>query len=272
MKKNLKNKKISWKEEAWEEFLSKFWDKRKKGINFVEYTKEDLEKILGKYKKSGQGEIRIFHYGHENIEAVKKRGVSKIPVSRTKWQIVKSAPMIGFYEPVEKLIFNKKKLLTDGMVAGIKETFTSKANPGETTLLAIANHVGIISDFYSLKEKGVLFTGGRQRAGINLVVNGNSVDMKKAQIEIDGGFEWANVVVIVEMKSSFRQKAFDINQALIPMLKWQKLLKHKKVKSLVLLAETKKDSMEYWAFDLVEDKKKKMRIEKSKKYTIQFKK
>jgi hypothetical protein len=92
--------------------------------------------------------------------------------------------------------------------------------------------------------------------------------MKKAQIEIDGGFEWANVVVIVEMKSSFKQKAFDINQALIPMLKWQKLLKHKKVKSMVLLAETRENSIEYWAFDLVVDKKKKMRIEKSKRYIV----
>jgi len=272
MNKDLKKQRISWKEEAWEEFLSKFWDNRDAGVEFVEYTKKDLENILGKYKKSGQGEIRIFHYGHENIEAVKKRGISKIPVSRTKWQIIRSAPTIKFNEPADKLIFNKKNLLTDGMLAGIKETFASKANPGETTLLAIANYMGIISDFYSLKEKGILFTGGRQKAGINLVINGNSVDMKKAQIEIDGGFEWANVVVIVEMKSSFKQKVFDINQALIPMLKWQKLLKHKQVKSLVLLAETKKDYIEYWAFDLVEDEKTKMKVAKSKKYILDVKK
>lgn len=261
-------RKISWKEKAWEEFLSKFWDKRKNNIDFVEYTKKDLESILGKYKASGQGEIRIFHYGHENVEAVKKRGISKIPISRTKWRIAKAVSPIEFSEPLEKVIFNVKNKLTDGMSVGVKETFATRSNPGETTLLAIANHVGIITDFYNLKGKGILFTGGRQRAGINLIINGNKVDMKKAQIEIDGGFEWASIVVIVEVKSSFTQKAFDVNQALIPMLKWKKLLKHKKVNSLVLLAETRRDVIEYWAFDLIEDEKRKMRIRKRKKYVL----
>lgn len=154
------------------------------------------------------------------------------------------------------------------MIIGIKETFNEKTNPGETTLLAIANYIGVIADFYNLKENGILFTGGRQKAGINLIIDGNNTDIKKAQIEIDGGFEWANTVVIVEMKSTFKQHAFDINQALIPMLKWKKLLKNKKVNSLVLLAETTKAGIEYWAFDLLEDKEVKMRVNKSKKYII----
>lgn len=264
----MKNKKQSWREEAWEEFLSKFWDKRKNGIEFIEYDKKDLEQILGKYSKSGQGEIRIFHYNHENVKAVKKRGISKIPISRTKWRIIKAAPILNFKEPKSGGKFSLKQKLTKGMIAGIKETFNEKINPGETTLLAIANHTGIIADFYNLEKNGVLFTGGRQKAGINLVINGNNVDMKKAQIEIDGGFEWTNVVVIVEMKSTFKQNSFDINQSLIPMLKWKELLKNKKVNSLVLLAETNEKGIEYWAFDLIKNDKTKMKINKSKKYII----
>jgi len=259
-----------WREEAWEEFLKKFWDNRKEGVDFVEYTKEDLEKILNKYDKSGQGEIRIFHYANEKLDAVKKRGVSKIPITRTKWRLIKSSPPIIFDEPMNTRKMNVKNILTEGMIAGVKETFLTKANPGETTLLAVANHTGIISDFYDLKDKGVLFTGGRQRAGVNLVINGKEINMEKAQIEIDGGFEWANVVVIVEMKSSFNQKAFDINQALIPMLKWRKLLENKKVNSLVLLAETGDSNIEYWAYDLVEDEKNKMKASKSKKYILEI--
>lgn len=265
-----KTKNNSWREEAWEEFLKKFWDNRKRGVDFVEYTKEDLEKILSKYNKSGQGEIRIFHYGNEQLYAVKKRGVTKIPITRTKWRLIKSSPPIIFDEPKDIEKKNVKSILTEGMIVGVKETFLTKANPGETTLLAIANHTGIISDFYNLKDRGVLFTGGRQRAGVNLVINGKEVNMEKAQIEIDGGFEWAHVVVIVEMKSSFNQQAFDINQALIPMLKWRKLLKNKKVNSLVLLAETKENGIEYWAYDLIEDEKNKMTINKSKKYILKI--
>ena len=264
----MNNKKYSWKEDAWEEFLVKFWDKRKKDVDFVEYNKDDLEKILGKYTKSGQGEIRIFHYGNENVEAVKKRGISKVPITRSKWMIVKSAPVLKFSEPEIGGEFNPRKKLTDGMIIGIKETLNEKTNPGETTLLAIANHSGIIADFYNLKENGVLFTGGRQKAGIDLIINGRHTDIKKAQIEIDGGFEWANIVVIVEMKSSFKQNAFDSNQALIPLLKWKKLLSNKKVNALVLLAETKNIGIEYWAFDLIEDSKAKMKINRSKKYII----
>jgi len=263
-----RNKKESWKNEAWEEFLKRFWDIRKSGVDFVEYNKEDLEKILSKYTKSGQGEIRIFHYGCEKLEPLKKRGVSKIPLTRSSWKLIKSAPVLNFEEPKEGGLFSVKNKLTEGMLFGIKETFNEKANPGETTLLAIANHTGIIADFYNLKERGILFTGGRQKAGIELVINGSRTDMRKAQIEIDGGFEWANVVVIVEMKSSFKQIAFDTNQALIPFLKWKKLLKNKKVNSMVLLAETNREGLEYWAFDLIEDEENKMKINRSKKYLI----
>jgi len=261
----------SWKEEAWEALLKEIWDNKPKDVDTIEYTKSDLDPILSKYTKSGQGEIRIFHSGSKRMEAIKKRGVVKIPLSRSSWKIIKSPPNIDFKEPKKGGEFRPINSLTEGMLAGIKETMVSSANPGETTLLAIANHVGIIADFYSLKEEGVLFTGGRQKAGIHLVVGTKNIDMTKAQIEIDGGFEWPQTVVIVEMKSSFNQSHFDVNQALFPMLKWEKLLMNKKVYSLVMLAETNKNGIEYWAYDFVHDISEStigMKIAKSKKYIL----
>ena len=188
--------------------------------------------------------------------------------------ITKSPKSISFKEPDFGGIFEPKNKLTEGMLGGIKETMSSISNPGETTLLAIANHAGIISDFYGLDNKGVLFTGGRQNAGVHIVVGAKDMDMTKAQIEIDGGFEWPNTVVIVEMKSSFRQKNFDLNQALIPMLKWMRILKNKKVYSMVMLAETNQKGIEYWAYDLIRDDSESsvgMKISKSKKYIIEVK-
>ena len=73
------------------------------------------------------------------------------------------------------------------------------------------------------------------------------------------------------MKSSFLQPDFDTNQALIPMLKWGKLLINKKVHSLVLLAETNKEGIEYWAFDLehnADGMNTEMKIVRSKKYIL----
>jgi hypothetical protein len=267
-------KKDSWKEEAWEIFLKKFWDKKPKNADSVEYTKSDLEPILSKYTKSGQGEIRIFHSGSNKVGAVKKRGVVKIPLSRGSWKIIKGPPSIDFIEPKNSGEFKVENKLTEGMFAGIEETMMSSSNPGETTLLAIANHSGVIADFYNLHEKGILFTGGRQKAGIHLVIGAKDIDMTKAQIEIDGGFEWPKTVVIVEMKSSFNQKNFDVNQALLPMLKWEGLLKNKKVYSMVLLAETNKNGIEYWAYDLIHDNPRSsigMKIAKSKKYILKIK-
>lgn len=266
--------KNSWKEDAWEKFLVKFWDNKSSKANFIEYSKDDLGPFLSKYKKSGQGEIRIFHYGSEKVMALKKRNITKIPISRQRWQLVKAVGKIEFKEPQEEIIFQTKNKLTDGMVVGIKSTMEQSTNPGETTLLAIANYSGIIADFYKLGKPGILFTGGRQRAGIHLVVRGHDVDMSKAQIEIDGGFEWTDTVVIVEMKSSFNQKNFDINQALIPMLKWRTLLKHKLVYSLVMFAQTNKIGIEYWAYDLKCNNKSigiGMKIVKSKKYILEIK-
>jgi hypothetical protein len=263
----------SWREDAWEDFLQKFWDNRPKGTSSVLYTTKDLESVLSKYTKSGQGEIRIFHYGNEKINAVKKRGVTKIPVTRSSWKIVEKIKSFEFEEPVEGGLFVPTVKLTEGMTIGITDTLGTKSNPGETTLLAIANHTGIISDFYNLSERGTLFTGGRQKAGVSLMINGDLVDMSKAQIEIDGGFEWSNFVVIAEMKSSFKQKNFDINQAMIPFLKWKRLFKNKQVKSLVLLAETNSLGIEYWAYDiqdLSDDVTLKAGIIKSKKYIIKI--
>jgi len=263
------NNKNTWKEKAWEEFLKKYWDG--KNLEIFEYGKEDLDPILSKYTKSGQGEIRIFHYEHEKVEAVKKRKISKLPISRSRWAIVRRPPSINFEEPKNTETFVVRKELTEGMKKGIENSLNTKSNPGETTLLAIANYSGIIADFYNLDSEGVLFTGGRQKAGVHVVVGASNIDISKAQIEIDGGLEWTEKVVIIEMKSSFKQEEFDINQALLPMLKWQKLLKNKKVYSLVLLAETNSQGMEYWAFDLKTDSSKSplgMKITKSKKYVI----
>ncbi|OHA51183.1 MAG: hypothetical protein A3A97_02835 [Candidatus Terrybacteria bacterium RIFCSPLOWO2_01_FULL_40_23] len=263
----------SWKEEAWERFLKKHWDNRPKGVDMVEYTKADLEPILSKYTKSGQGEIRIFHSGSKKVRAVQKRGIVKIPLTRKSWRIIKSPPNIDFKEPQRGGVFKAKNKLTDGMLAGIKETMALSVNPGETTLLAIANHAGIIADFYNLNEVGVLFTGGRQKAGVHLIVGTQDIDMTKAQIEIDGGFEWPETVVIAEMKSSFKQENFDVNQALFPMLKWENLLKNKKIYSLVLLAETNKGGIAYWAYDFIHDNSESsigMKIGKSKKYILEI--
>ncbi len=265
---------MSWQEEAWENLLQNIWDNRVDGNDTVEYDKSHLGPILSKYTKSGQGEIRIFHSSSKSMNALKKRGVVKIPISRSTWAIIKSPMPVVFDEPKSGGVFKPKYELTEGMLAGIKETMSSTSNPGETTLLAIANHAGIVSDFYGLNNKGVLFTGGRQKAGVHLIVGTKDIDMSKAQIEIDGGFEWSDTVVIVEMKSSFRQNDFDINQALIPLLKWKNLLKQKKVYSLVMLAQTSKDGIEYWAYDFIRDDSKcsvGMKIAKSKKYILQIK-
>lgn len=175
--------------------------------------------------------------------------------------------------------------LTDGMRVGIQDTYKKNSNPGETTLLAIANYTGIIADFYQLDNIGTLFTGGRQNARV-ILHGSKQVDISKSQIEIDGGFEWAHSAVIVEMKSSFEQSDFNVKQALFPMLKWKKLLANKKVYSMVLLAETTevrpeqndknkepKQQIEYRAYDLVPDDSKSpigMRITKSKKYIVQI--
>lgn len=263
----------SWKDEAWENLLKKIWDKRKAGSTSIEYSKNDLEPILAKYTKSGQGEIRIFHSGSNSREALKRRGLVKIPLSRTKWKLVRRSQGVNFSKPSDGDIFKPHNPLTEGMIAGIVETMGYSSNPGETTLLAIANHAGIIADFYGLEEKGILFTGGRQKAGIHLVIDSNDIDMSKAQIEIDGGFEWSSTAVIAEVKSSFNQPDFDVNQALLPMLKWKKTLPNKKVYSMVLLAETNSQGIEYWVYDLQSDSGSSvgMKITRSKRYLIDIK-
>lgn len=261
-----------WKEEAWEEFLSQYWDKRKKGAEFVEYGKDELSPILEKYTKSGQGEIRIFHSGHIRCEAVRKRGVMELPVSRNEWVLVKVPPNINFETPTDAVILFPKRELTTGMLAALTNR---KSTPGETTMLAVARHAGILEDFYGLENEGVMFTGGRQSAdGCHIIINDESLDLSKAQIEIDGGFEWAKKIVIVEVKSSLNQKNFEINQALMPLLKWRNLVPTKNVHSMVLLCSLRADEIAYHAYDLVPDTTTSaigMRVVKSKKYILKFK-
>ena len=265
--------KLNWKEEAWERFLKLKWDNRKKDTQVISYNKEDLEPILEKYTKSGQGEIRIFHYEHEKIDAVKNRNIMKVPISRSEWALVERPDNLEFREPKKEVLFQRVNDLTDGMKKAVLACSDISSNPGETTLLAIAKHSGIISDFYNLSEDGVMFTGGRQNAvGCKIIVNNESLDLSKAQIEIDGGFEWAKYVVIVEMKSSFNQKDFDVNQTLLPYLKWKGLL-DKKIYSMVLLCEVNKGKIVYYAYDLISETSKSpfgMKINKSKKYTIEI--
>jgi hypothetical protein len=258
----------SWKEDAWEELLKKVWDVRG-DKKVVEYTKSDLDPILSKYTKSGQGEIRIFNSSSSTLKALQKRNVCKLPITRSKWVLFESPPKITFTEPIEGGDFKPSASLTQGMVEGIRETFGTVSNPGETTMLAIAKQAGIISDFYNLDKHGVLFTGGRQKAAVKIHIGETVIDMTSAQIEIDGGFEWPEDVVIVEMKSKFNQAAFDTNQAIVPLLKWKNKLQSKKVHSLVLLAETFKQGIEYWAYDIIcGSSDVEGVVSKSKKYRI----
>jgi len=263
----------SWVDEAWEGFLTDKWDKRPKNQEIVYYTSKDLYPYLEKYTQSGEGEIRIFHYGHEKRRPVLKRGIIKIPITRSKWALVKRPGSLSFSEPTETGKINSETL-TDGMKIILHNSIETRTNPGETSLLAIAKHVGVINDFYDLKDTMAMFTGGRQNAlGCELQINGLPIDLSKAQVEIDGGFEGPKTAVIVEMKSSLKQDNFDPNQCLIPWLKWKKLLTDKKVYSMVLLCEIKNRNVEYWAYNLDQENNNspfEMKITKGKKYILKF--
>lgn len=263
--------KTDWKTEAWESFLQDKWDNRPKSTNVVFYTTLDLAPYLSKYAGSAVGEIRLFHSGHEKLQPVLKRGIIKLPITRSKWALTLRPSTLSFSEPSDEKILSSNTL-TDGMKLILTPGSQQGANPGETSLLAIAKQVGILNDFYEITDELIWFTGGRQNAnGVDFTLEGQLIDISKGQIEIDGAFEAPNEAVIVEMKSNLKQSNFDPNQCLIPWLKWQKLLGHKDVKSMVLLFSFKNGHPEYWAYDLAQKDSGSpfdMEVLNSKKYII----
>lgn len=265
-------KKNNWRLEAWEAFLVKMWDQRPKGKDVVEYSTKDLEPFLNRYAGSGVGEIRLLHYGHEKLAPIIKRGIIKLPISRKRWALVKRPSILSFSEPTETHVFEDPSL-TSGMRKIVESAMINKTAPGETSLLALAKHVGIINHFYDTKEELIWFTGGRQSASpASLKIGDLIIDLSKGLIEIDGGFENNKLCVIVEMKSSLKQMNFDPNQCMLPWLKWRNLITNKDVFSMVLLFGVVDGNLEYWAYDLRQDEKSPLSvvITRSRKYILKL--
>lgn len=107
------------------------------------------------------------------------------------------------------------------------ETINIKNISSEATAINILQLSGILEDFLKLPEKERLHNtfNGRMSSGefdfkVNTIKNKSiKIEVKNAQIEIDGGFESENNVVILEAKNSLNSD-FNIRQLYYPYRLW----------------------------------------------------
>lgn len=203
--------------DAWKELLDKYNILREietKGFYKISASqiKEVKEpRLMAKWDSSGQ-----------LPESFKEHGINILPDSRSSYILSDFLLYQDIPQTVEHIKNMTKVELPDLKTIDVNN-ITSESNA--INVLQIS---GILEDFLELVEDDILYAtfNGRMSSGVfDFLVDSKSkiqrkVNVDRAQIEIDGGFESNNCVVILEAKNVLHED-FHIRQLYYPYRLWE---------------------------------------------------
>ena len=141
-------------------------------------------------------------------------------------------------------------------------------NPFNITSESAALDIAAISGMHKevFGEESNLVIRGKMRANLKFELEGISYDVQGAQIEIDGGYESASSIHLIEAKLGYRSN-INIRQLLYPQLYWEgKIKQQKQVRSYIFYLQDDIFRFIPYAYDGV-----KSHAEHSKEKAFRFK-
>ncbi len=198
-------------------------------------------KILEKIKKDGHFDIsadmikRVEHkeprlltkidYKDQLPTIMKEHDLAILAIKNGLYRIAKFDPFIPIQEEIATPIIqvNPPKLLTI-------DPFNITT---ESAALDISAASGILDSLFG--QKCVLSIRGRMRGSLRFSLDSVDFDVNGVQIEVDGGYEGASSINLIEAKIGYK-KTISIRQLLYPYLYWKQATKNKKsIKNYLLL-------------------------------------
>lgn len=213
--------KISIADQEWRNIFNDF--------NIIEEieTKGKYEidsKVIKKYREPRL--MAKWDYTDSLPQIFKETKINILPISRSSY----SLGQFLLYEKLPEDIDTVTDITTIHL--DDFETINIKNVSSEATAINILQLSGILEDFLKLPEKEKFHNtfNGRMSSGefdfkVNTIKNKSiKIEVKNAQIEIDGGFESENNVVILEAKNSLNFD-FNIRQLYYPYRLWSNKVK-----------------------------------------------
>ena len=175
------------------------------------------DEIKSRDGKEARLMTKIDHKEHLPI-VMKKNNLSILAIKNGLYRIAKNSPFIDIEEEIRcpiQVIEQPKDIITINPL-DIKS---------ESAALDIAKISGMLDIVFN--EKTNLTIRGRLRGDLNFSIDSVNYSIQGVQIEVDGGYEGANTVNLIESKIGFRGN-MNIRQLLYPELVWKENVKHKK--------------------------------------------
>lgn len=194
-------------------------------ITIDSYFDISADEIKRRDGKEARLMTKIDHREHLPT-VMQENGLSILAIQNGLYRIARTDPFIN----IEKEPQCHVKIIqqpTNGII-----TLDPLNIQSESAALDIANISNILDDVFG--EKTLLTIRGRLRGELSFSLNSIPYDINGVQIEVDGGYEGAKSVNLIEAKLGYRGN-INIRQLLYPELFWKNQLRgrRKEVKSFI---------------------------------------
>ncbi len=181
------------------------------------YFDISADEIKSRDGKEARLMTKIDHKEHLPL-VMKKNSLSILAIENGLYRIAKNSPFIDIEEEIKcpiQIIEQARGIITINPL-DIKS---------ESSALDIAKISGMLDIVFN--EKTDLTIRGRLRGDLSFSIGRVDYNIQGVQIEVDGGYEGANTVNLIESKIGFRGN-MNIRQLLYPELVWKENVKNKK--------------------------------------------
>lgn len=198
----------------------KAWNKIFKELNILEHLENNETFHISSKTINQHREARLmtkFDHKRDKPKIFKENKLSILPITRGTY-------VIGAFETHQELLYDLEQPVIVKSLPDIITSISPDNITSESIALNAAFLSGMIDDF--LEEKVHLTIDGRMSSReFSFTIDNmkfksqTPINVKNAQIEIDGGYEGKNIIALFEAKSHLPED-FLIRQLFYPFLSW----------------------------------------------------
>lgn len=248
---------------------SKSWDKIFKDNKILEhdFSKEpfylsasDIKKSVQRFKNTAEKEVRILckiDKREDLPKIMEKNNLILLPVKNGNYVLVKGEGFVDIPDIAgEAEIYNTKLNFN---------LDTSKIGNSEMQHLDFAYASSLIRTFMEDPSLVLTIRGRKYTPEFDFKINGQKINVKSVQTEVDAGYEGENKVVLIEAKNSSTKNTI-IRQLYYPFRQWAE---HTGKDIFLLFFEKRKSEYLIWQYTFAnKNDYNSIKLVKSKKYKI----
>ena len=205
-------------DEAWEQYITErriILDGRRHAVSAV-----DLKDVTGREPRL----LAKFDTAEEMPAILRDHGYSILPIENGQYLLFRGN-IFQSLKPCED-----SEQITPNLPFRLE---TAGRGIGEMQYVDHAFNTGILSAFVGVNPLYLTIRGRERSSDFDFTVSGEQIHVSGVQIEVDGGYEGAKDIILVEAKIGL-PSAFNIRQLFYPFRRFTQLIPTKKVRPVFL--------------------------------------